>query len=269
MAQIAADALELPIETVHVFHGSTNLLQLGFGTYGSRSIVMGGSAVWVAASELKKSILAAAAVRIGCATADIRLVDGRPVTADGRSLAMSDFAGLSAASYASRRRTYSYGAHAAHVTVDSKTGDVRVIDYVAVEDVGRIVNPAGLHGQTIGAIVQGLGGSLLEHSSMMTPASCSLHHSPIICCRPFAIFPVFAPTPCRSTRRRTSPGVKGGGEGGIIPVGGVISNAVASALQSLGVQPRELPLSPPRVWKLMNAGAIERQSAIEGIDDKE
>ena len=159
----------------------------GYGAYGSRSIVMGGSAVWVAASELKKSILAAAAVRLGCATADIRLVDGRPVTADGRSLAMSDFAGLSAdGSYANRRHTYSYGAHAAHVTVDSKTGDVRVIDYVAVEDVGRIVNPAGLHGQTIGAIVQGLGGSLLEHliyddAGQLLTASFADYLLPTIC----------------------------------------------------------------------------------------
>ena len=255
MAQIAADALELPIEIIHVFHGSTNLLQLGFGTYGSRSIVMGGSAVWVAASELIKSIRAAAAARLGCAAADISMVDGRPAAPDGRSLAMSDFAGLSAdGSYASHRRTYSYGAHAAHVTVDAKTGDVRVIDYVAVEDVGRIVNPSGLHGQTIGAIVQGLGGSLLEHliyddAGQLLTASFADYLLPTIC-----DFPSIRAYAMEEHKAPGNPlGVKGGGEGGIIPVGGVISNAVASALQPLGVQPRELPLSPPRVWKLMNA----------------
>ena len=67
------------------------------------------------------------------------------------------------AAYASTKRTYSYGAHAAHVAVDPSTGAVEVIDYVAVEDVGRIINPATLHGQAVGAIVQGLGGAFLEH----------------------------------------------------------------------------------------------------------
>jgi carbon-monoxide dehydrogenase large subunit len=66
-------------------------------------------------------------------------------------------------SFASDRRTYSYGAHAAHVAVDPRTGHVELVDYVAVEDVGRIINPHTLHGQAVGAIVQGLGGVLLEH----------------------------------------------------------------------------------------------------------
>ena len=82
----------------------------------------------------------------------------------GRRCALGELAGLSAeATFASNKRTYSYGAHAAHVTVDPKTGQVKVLDYVAVEDVGRIINPVTLHGQTVGAIVQGLGGALLEH----------------------------------------------------------------------------------------------------------
>ena len=74
---------------------------------------------------------------------------------------LKEFAGLSAeGSYASNKRTYSYGAHAAYVAVDPKTGHVELIDYVAVEDVGRIINPLTLHGQCVGAIVQGLGGAL-------------------------------------------------------------------------------------------------------------
>src|SRR5207247_3917559 len=79
-------------------------------------------------------------------------------------LPLSEFAGVSAdGMFSSTKRTYSYGAQAAHVTVDPKTGHVTLVDYVAVEDVGRIINPLTLHGQTIGAIVQGLGGALLEH----------------------------------------------------------------------------------------------------------
>ena len=75
------------------------------------------------------------------------------------------------ASFSSNKRTYSYGAHAAHVAVDPATGHVEVIDYVAVEDVGRIINPHTLHGQTLGAIVQGLGGVFLEHLLTATRAS--------------------------------------------------------------------------------------------------
>src|SRR6202050_5753093 len=65
--------------------------------------------------------------------------------------------------FASDKRTYSYGAHAAYVAVDPKTGHVALLDYVAIEDVGRIVNPLTLHGQCVGAVVQGLGGTFLEH----------------------------------------------------------------------------------------------------------
>ena len=79
----------------------------------------------------------------------MRLADLAPGSAEG--------------TFASNKRTYSYGAHAAEVAVDPKTGHVELIDYVAVEDVGRIINPLTLHGQTLGAIVQGLGGVFLEH----------------------------------------------------------------------------------------------------------
>ncbi len=85
---------------------------------------------------------------------------------DGRALTFAEIAteNLKAdGSYASDKRTYSYGTHAAHVAVDPKTGHVQVLEYASVEDVGRIINPATVHAQTLGAIVQGLGGALLEH----------------------------------------------------------------------------------------------------------
>ena len=178
---------------------------------------------------------------------------------DGRSLPLGELRRrLSAeAAYASNKRTYSYGAHAAHVAVDPKTGHVELIDYVAVEDVGRIINPLTLHGQAVGAIVQGLGGALLEHfvydedGQLLTGSFADY------------LLPTASDFPdhpgawrSRRSRRRNNPlGAKGAGEGGIIPVGGVIANAVAAALGSLGVEPRELPLSPPRVWELINGSA--------------
>ena len=163
--------------------------------------------------------------------------------------------GISAeGTYASSKRTYSYGAHAVHVAVDPKTGQVEVIDYVAVEDVGRIVNPMTLHGQGIGAIVQGLGGTFLEHlvydeDGQLLTGSLADYLMPTASDFPSirSVALELKPTPHNPL------GAKGAGEGGIIPVGGVVSNAVAAALVSLGVEPRELPLSPPRLWQLIQA----------------
>src|SRR6476619_628341 len=118
----------------------------------------------MAADGLRDAIRDAAAKRGDCAAKDVSIDAGKAFTTDGRSLPLGSFAGTSAeSSYASNKRTYSYGAHAAHVAVDPKTGRVELLDYVAVEDVGRIINPLTLHGQVIGSIVQGLGGAFLEH----------------------------------------------------------------------------------------------------------
>jgi carbon-monoxide dehydrogenase large subunit len=254
-AQIAADALEVPLEGIRgVFHGSTDHVTEGFGSYSSRSVVMGGSAVIDAALKLRLAIRQAASDGLECTTGDVVLEFKAARGPNGREIPIGEFAGLSAeGTYASSKRSYSYGAHAAHVTVDPKTGQVDVLDYVAVEDVGRIINPETLHGQCVGAIVQGLGGTLLEHlvyddqgqlltgtlvDYMMPTASDfpSIH----------AVALELKPTPHNPL------GAKGAGEGGIIPVGGVIANAVASALATFKVQPCELPLAPERVWALIN-----------------
>jgi carbon-monoxide dehydrogenase large subunit len=265
-AQIAADALEMPIERIRVYHGSTDHVAEGFGTYSSRSIVMGGSAVVAAAGQLREAIRAAAARRLSCAASDIEIVPGQTQSdhtwrgeegvaraPNGSSVPLSELArdNISAdGSYASQHRTYSYGAHAAHVAVDPRTGHVAVIDYVAVEDVGRIVNPAMLHGQTVGAIVQGLGGTFLEHlvhdaEAQLLTASLADYLMPTA-----PDFPVVRAVAFEEKPAPHNPlGAKGAGEGGIIPVGGVIANAVAAALRPLGVEPRELPLSPSRLWE--------------------
>jgi aerobic carbon-monoxide dehydrogenase large subunit len=299
-AQIAADALEIPMTQIRgVFHGSTDLLPEGFGTYSSRSIVMGGSAIVAAAAKLRAMIGAAAAQVFGCGRRDVEIVEGR-VRTSGKSMSLAELCrhmarsatdrpaslppggervGPTATSvpqaptppprpsltageggpeiaadgtYASPHRTYSYGAHAAHVAVDPATGQVEVLDYVAVEDVGRIINPAMLHGQTIGAIVQGLGGTFLEqlvydeHGQLLTG---SLADYLMPGASDFSVIRAIAleekPAPHNPL------GAKGAGEGGIIPVGGVIANAVAAALGPLGVEPRELPLSPPKVWEMI------------------
>ncbi len=259
-AQIAADALEIPMARIRgVFHGSTDLLPQGFGTYSSRSIVMGGSAIVAAAAKLREMIRMAAAQRLGCESGEVEIVEGEvrvDAGASGRTFVpLSEIApdGLIAdGTYASPHRTYSYGAHAAHVAVDPATGHVEVLDYVAVEDVGRIINPAMLHGQAIGAVVQGLGGAFLEHlvydeHGQLLTGSLADYLMPSA-----GDFPVVRAIALEEKPAPHNPlGAKGAGEGGIIPVGGVIANAVAAALRPLGVEPRELPLSPPKVWEMI------------------
>jgi carbon-monoxide dehydrogenase large subunit len=216
---------------------------------------MGGSAIVAAANILRASLKTAAAQRMGCAVSDIELTDARAIGPAGRSLTLADFAGLSADGvFSSTKRTYSYGAHAAHVAVDAATGHIEVLDYVAVEDVGRIINPATLHGQTLGAIVQGLGGTLLEHlvydeNGQLVTATLADYLLPtadsFLSIRVIALEDHPAP--------HNPLGAKGAGEGGIIPVGGVIANAVAAALTRFNVQPNALPLTPARVWEMIQA----------------
>ena len=163
----------------------------------------------------------------------------------------TDFAGLSAeGSFSNSKRTYSYGTHCAHIAVDPATGVIEVLDYVGVEDVGRIINPETLHGQAYGAIVQGLGGALQENLVYDEEGQLlagSLMDYALPSAREFPHIRVHALEECPSPINPL--GAKGAGEGGVIPVGGVLANALAAALGSLGVQPRELPLSAPRVWR--------------------
>jgi len=216
-AQIAADALQMPIEKIRVFHGSTPYLKEGFGAFHSRSVVMGGSAILDAAKNLKEK-------------------GGR--CAEG--------------TFANHHHTYAYGAAAAHVAVDPRTGVVKLLDYVMVEDIGRVINPLTANGQAVGAVVQGLGGVFLEHlqydeNGQLLTGSLADYLLPLASDFPNirAIITGDSPSPHNPL------GAKGGGEGGIVPVGGVVANAVAAALAPLGVVPRALPLSPPKIWELL------------------
>ncbi len=255
MTQITADAMEMPFDQIRVLHGSTSHVKDGFGSYHSRSTVMGGSAILLAAEKLKDKICEAGAAALGCAKEQV-LIDGQTVRHGDRSVS---FAGLSPepidveASFFNKKYTYAYGTQAAHVSVDPGTGHVRVHEYLSVEDVGRMINPLTLHGQAIGAIVQGLGGTFLEHliydeNGQLQTGSLADYLLPTA-----SDFPKIRAITLELKPSPNNPlGAKGAGEGGIIPVGGIITNAVANALSSLGVEPMELPLSPSRVWKLID-----------------
>lgn len=262
MGQIAADALSVPFERVKVFHGSTHYLREGFGSYHSRSTVMGGSAILLAAAPFKDKLRKAAAKRLEVPEQQITLIDERAVAPGGASidwkaLAADDIS--SEESFSNSKHTYAYGAHCAHVAVDPGTGHVEVLDYVTVEDVGKIINPLTLHGQVIGAVVQGLGSTFMEHlvyneDGQLLTGSLADYVVPLA-----DDYPVIRGVTLDDYPSPNNPlGAKGAGEGGIIAVGGVASNAVENALSSFGVQIEELPLTPPAVWALiekrLNAG---------------
>jgi len=257
MAQIAADSLGLTIDKICVRHGSTTYLDDGYGSFASRSTVLGGSAVFEGAAVLLDKIRTAAASRLGCRPDEIEITDSAARTRHGRTVALAELAadGLRAdASFANDQKlTYAYGTAAAHVAVDPETGRVELVDYLVVEDVGRIINPLTLHGQVIGATVQGLGGAFMEDlvydaNGQLLAGSLADYAIPIA-----SDFPRIRAISLEHRPSPTNPlGVKGAGEGGIIPVGGLMANAIAGALSALGAEPNELPLSPPRIWRLAN-----------------
>ena len=256
-AQIAADALELPIERIrHVHHGSTAYVSDGYGAYHSRSTVMGGSAVLDATKNFQAAIREAGAKRLGCEPAAI-LIDADKVSGpNSQSFPLNELAGLSTeGAFLNKKHTYSYGAHAAHITVDPKLGRIEIVDYVLVQDVGRAVNPLTLRGQMIGSLVQGLGGAVLEHlqyddDGQFLTGSLADYLLPTA-----SDFPNLRCVVLEDYPSPINPlGVKGAGEGGIVAAGGVMANAVANALQSFGVEPRMLPLTPTYIWELVQAG---------------
>jgi carbon-monoxide dehydrogenase large subunit len=254
-AQIAADALEVPVERIrHVHHGSTAYVSDGYGAYHSRSTVMGGSAVLDAANNFLATLRQAAGKRLGCAESNVTL-DVDKLTGGVRSLPLKEFAGLTAeGTFLNKKHTYSYGAHVAHVTVDAKLGRIEIVDYVVVQDVGRAVNPLTLRGQVLGSLVQGLGGAVLEdlkydENGQFLSGSLADYLLPTATDFPNLRCVVLDdyPSPINPL------GVKGAGEGGIIAAGGCMANAVANALSSFGAEPRELPLSPAYIWQLVQS----------------
>jgi carbon-monoxide dehydrogenase large subunit len=255
LAQVAADTLKLPFERIRILHGSTTYLREGFGTFASRSMVVGGSAVMDGCNNLLAAIRAAATARFGLPNEEIVIVDG-VVSAGQKRARFADFAGIEAeGTFATTIRTYSYGAHACHVAVDPRTGHVEILDYVAIEDVGRAINPHIVHGQAIGALVQGLGGVFLDRiiydedaqilntslADYLVPLASDFHNVRAIT--------------MEIRRSNTNPlGAKGAGEGGMVAVAATAANAIAAALAPLGVELHGLPLDPVQLWNLI-AGA--------------
>jgi carbon-monoxide dehydrogenase large subunit len=252
MAQILADALMIPFDWISVFHGSTNLVAEGWGTYHSRAVVVGGSAVVAAATALQAQLVAIAAKRTGldasalaCRGGDVYRRDGG---GEGAVLTLATVAAEApldaVGKFTTTALTYTYGAHVAHVAVDPETGATDVLRLVTVEDVGRAINPALVHGQALGSAVQGLGGAFLEElvydeTGQLVSGTLADYALPTA-----ADFPSIESITLENSPSTSNPlGAKGAGEGGIVATGAAAANAVAAALAASGVVIRELPLS--------------------------
>ena len=237
-AQLAADLLGVPYDDVTVVFGDTDTTPFGYGTFGSRSAVAGGTAVYNAC----QAVLEAA-----------RRVDAPMSVRE----AAARLGGVSAtASSGAPPETYASGSYACVVAVDPDTGRVRVLRVLAVDDCGVVINPLLVEGQVHGAVAQGLGQALTEHvqyDASGQPMSASLMDYAV----PFAAslpsiesYLVATPSPANPL------GVKGMGESGTIGVTPALVNAVMAALRPYGIRHLDMPLTPEKIWTaLRRAGA--------------
>jgi aerobic carbon-monoxide dehydrogenase large subunit len=262
LAQIAADALGVDPAAVVVTTGDTVAQPFGAGSWASRSTVVGGSAVHLAAVAVRDRALQVAARVFEVDPADLELRDGAVVVRGdpGMRVSLAEIAATrEPAGLSARRRfevshmTYPYGAHAAVVAVDPGTGQVRVLRYLVAYEVGRAVNPTLVEGQLRGGVAQGIGGALFEefgYDDAGQPQAVTFieYRMPTAAEIP--------PVDLLLTTDAPSPGnplgVMGAGEGGVNAVGAAVANAVRDALGLPG-SVGQLPLVPSRVRELCEA----------------
>ena len=269
-AQIVASELGVPVDDVELIHGDTDNTPMGWGTYGSRTTVVGGGAVALSARKIKDKAVTLAAHLLEAAEADIEFDDGKFFVrgAPDRSKTIQDIAlmanvawnmpagmepGLEAtAFYDPPNFSYPFGAHVAVVRVDPDNGHVVLERYLAVDDCGPQINPMIVEGQVHGGVVQGAGQALWE-GAVYDDSGQLLTGSMLDYALPRAHLVPDIETLSTETPSPHNPlGVKGIGETGTIASTITIYNAVLDALKPLGVTKLDMPLTPERVWRAIH-----------------
>jgi aerobic carbon-monoxide dehydrogenase large subunit len=267
-AQIASDTLGIPYESIEVRHGDTGEgAAFGFGTYGSRSLAVGGMAVRTSAQQVVAKARKIAAHLLEASPEDVVFDQGRfhvkgnpgsaksmgevAFAAFGPSLPEGTDHGLEAISYFDPPNfVWPFGAHACIVEVDPDTGDVALQKYVAVDDCGNVINPMIVDGQLHGGIAQGIAQALYEEVAYDPETGQLMSGSLADYLVPTANE---IPTPVLDRTITPSPtnelGVKGIGEAGTIASSAAVINAVVDALSPLGISHIDMPASPDRLWK--------------------
>jgi aerobic carbon-monoxide dehydrogenase large subunit len=267
-AQVVADKLGIPIEDVDIIHGDSDAVAFGMGTYGSRSLAVGGSAIVRGIEKVLEKGAKIAAHKLECSENDL-VYDGGKWTVKGtdKSVGFGDVAltayiphnypaglepGLDfSAFYDPANFTYPFGCHIAIVEVDAETGKVKLNRFIAVDDVGNVINPMIVDGQIHGGLAQGIGQAMFEGIQYDEEGNIT-NGSFMDYCMPRADdLPMF------EIDRQTTPcphnplGVKGAGEAGCIGSTPAVVNAVMDALAPFGIKDIDMPMTSERIWKLM------------------
>jgi carbon-monoxide dehydrogenase large subunit len=265
-SQIVQTELGIPFDDVEVIHGDTAFQPYGLGTYGSRSLAVGGVALYRSLGKVREKAREIAANLLECSVDDLEWtgsswqVKGSP----DRAKTIQELAGAAWAANSMPEGvepvleattfhdppnfTFPFGTHVCEVEIDPATGRIEIVNYTAVDDCGNVINPLIVDGQVHGGIIQGLGQALYEETvygedgQMLTPTLVEY------------LVPSAADVPEMTLARTTTPspsnpmGVKGIGEAGTIAASSAIVNAAVDALSGLGIRHLEMPMQPARVW---------------------
>ena len=271
MAQIAADELGIPYEDVEVKYNDTLGTPFGYGTYGSRSAAVGGAALFNAVQKVKQKAVRIGAHMLEASPDDVVFEDGK-VSVKGspdQAKTIQEIAGAAALGYSlpegdepfldetayfdPPNTTWPFGTHICVVEVEKDTGSVMVKKYLAVDDVGNVVNPMIVDGQIHGGIAQGVAQALWEsgeynESGQLVSGSMMDYAIPRTDCLPsFELDRTVTPSP-------TNPlGVKGVGETGTIASTPAVVNAVMDALSPFGVTHLDMPLTSQKIWNAIQS----------------
>ena len=271
-AQIVGDKLGVSADLVEVVHGDTGTGPMGLGTYGSRSMAVGGESIARAAEKLADKAKRIVAQQLEAAPEDIEVADGQfRVRGTDKGMALADVSGIAHVRpellpegmepaleehsfYDPENFVFPFGAHACEVEVDVETGKVHVTRYLAVDDCGNPINPMLIDGQVHGGIAHAIGQALYEQISY--DENGQLVTGTLV---DYAL-PTAAELPSFVTDRTVTPspvnslGVKGIGEAGTIACSPAVVNAVIDALRPLGVTYIDMPCTPMRVWNAIQEG---------------
>ena len=273
LSQIIADETGVDVEKITIIHGDTDRTPYGWGTFASRAIVIAGGATKLAAAELAKRIAGLAAHLLQADPADVTLKNGRAEAGNGgvdiarlartayhqsHQFPGEAYAELSARASYDPVGTFANACHVVIAEVDTDTGEVRLERYLTVEDAGRLINPMIADGQVRGGIAQGIGNALYEQI-LYDDAGNIMTTSLADYLVPTAMeVPEIEIVHLETISDATITGAKGLGEGGAIGAPAAVINAVVDALQPLGVEVYEMPITPNRLRDLIRAAEVKQ-----------
>ena len=280
-SQIVADQLGVPFEDIRVLHGDTQISPKGMDTYGSRSLAVGGLAVVQACDKVVAKAKVIAAAMLEASADDLEFSAGRfAVKGDPEAsktiqeIALATFAAHalpdgvepsldSDATYDPDNFSFPHGTHLCATEVDTETGFVKIRSYVAVDDVGVVVNPLIVEGQVHGGIAQGIAQALYEEGvyddeGNLITATLADYLVPSA-----ADLPSYR-TERTETRANNRLGVKGVGEAGTIASTPAVVNAIVDALRPFGVSDITMPCTPERVWRAIQSSATQSPATQNG-----